>query len=334
MKKVIAVLVTALVASAPVAAADLYYDKHKAEGQKARGEASEGMALVYGFQPRTFLSRLTWMFLDDRLVIVSRASSYSFTQVPEGEYSLWMHAAADWLKLEDGPLAEVTLEGGKTYYYEIRLREAFFRMRVSVEAIHEERAEELFADLAYAEPTGAGRARAAEIVAEKLGEVVDRAEEGGTAEGLAIPLFHQDGELAWKVGHSAESEAQHILELVRPDESVEDWTELVTVHTLNKAAGLGSIEDHLAGHRDEVTARCPASTVEVLRQGPDGALYELRVLDCERGPDEHILGRILEGESNRFVVHYAVRDPVSMTADRREEWIDKLTALEIAQGPR
>ncbi len=41
----------------------------------------------------------------------------------------------------------------------------------------------------------------------------------------------------------------------------------------------------------------------------------------------------LDGNSNRFVVQYAVRDTVTMTPERRAEWIEELLALRIVNLP-
>ena len=56
-------------------------------------------------------------------------------------------------------------------------------------------------------------------------------------------------------------------------------------------------------------------------------------MNCEQGADEHGLARILDGVSKRFLVQYAVRGAVTMTPERRAEWIEKLMAVRIMSPP-
>ena len=67
----------------------------------------------------------------------------------------------------------------------------------------------------------------------------------------------------------------------------------------------------------------------VIRQTPDGVLNESRIVNCKQGADEYSLVRVIDGDSNRFLVHYAVRGPVEMTPERRTKWIEKLMAIEM-----
>ena len=150
-------------------------------------------------------------------------------------------------------------------------------------------------------------------------------------EGLLVPFIL--GDTGWEVGHSAEDQAQRVTEFVRPGQTVENWTELVTWQTLNKAIDLGSVQDQFAAYQEDIMARCPGSTAEVIRELPDGILYEAHVVNCEQGSDEHILTRVLDGTWNRFLLQYAVRGAVVMTSERQTEWIDKLMTLQIFSLP-
>ena len=134
-----------------------------------------------------------------------------------------------------------------------------------------------------------------------------------SGEALIMPFMFESGEPVWGIAHNAEDEVQRIAEFVRPGQTVEDWTELVTSQTFNKGFDLGSVEDQIAAHQEDLGARCPGSTLEVIRQTPDGVLYEYRVVNCEQGTDEYGLARVLDGVSNRFLVQYSVRGAVTMT---------------------
>jgi len=147
-------------------------------------------------------------------------------------------------------------------------------------------------------------------------------------DGITIPFLHLGEENGWDIGHYAGDQFQRITEFVRPGQAVENWKELVTSHALNKTY-LGSVEDHMAAYKKGLGVRCPGSTVEVIRQMPDGPLYEAHIVNCQQGADEYMLARILDGTSTRFIVQYGVRSEVMMTPERRAEWIEKLMAVEI-----
>ncbi len=155
----------------------------------------------------------------------------------------------------------------------------------------------------------------------------------GPMEGVSMPFAFEGDTRVWNIGYSTENEVQRVTEMVRPGETVDNWTELVTVHTFSKAVDLASVDEMVTAHRQDLAARCPGSTLEVIQQQSDGLLYESRVVNCETGADEHVLARVLDGKSNRFVVQYAVRDPVTMTAERRAEWVEKLSEVRIMNLP-
>ena len=111
----------------------------------------------------------------------------------------------------------------------------------------------------------------------------------------------------WEFGYETEDDTQIVYEFVRPGQTVDNWTEMITVQTLNKAIGLGSVEGQIDSYRNSLDERCPGSTVDVIRQTPDGVIYESNIVNCEQGADEHALVRILDRSYNRFFVHYAVR---------------------------
>jgi hypothetical protein len=148
-----------------------------------------------------------------------------------------------------------------------------------------------------------------------------------------MPFMLEESTGAWEVGYSAEDDFQRLVEFIRPGQTVETWTELVTVNTFNKADGLASIDDQMAGYRKALVERCPGSTVDVTRPLPDGILYEAHITGGDKGPDEEVVARVVDGTSNRFVVHYSVRAPVMMTPERRTEWIEKLMAVQLLTEP-
>ena len=148
-------------------------------------------------------------------------------------------------------------------------------------------------------------------------------------ESLIMPFTFEGGTQAWSVGHETGNAVLRVVEFVRPGETIDNWTELVTVQTFNKAVDIGSVENQVAEFRRNLTARCSEATLEPIPEHAADLLYESRVTNCKVGDDEYNLTRIVEGRANRFIVQYAVRRTKTMTPERRAEWIPKLSAVQI-----
>ena len=91
----------------------------------------------------------------------------------------------------------------------------------------------------------------------------------------------------------------------------------------------GELDEFLTAHADEVASRCPGSTLELLERDDTSALFDLHTVNCPEGVPETAVGRVLDGEENRFVVQYAVREPLAMDEARHSEWVEKLLEMEI-----
>ena len=141
---------------------------------------------------------------------------------------------------------------------------------------------------------------------------------------LDAPLLDE----GWEIGYGGKTPDQMLVEYVRPGQTVENWTEMVSVQAFNKGFNPVSIEDELVRVRNSLDELCPGSTLALIRQMPDGVIYESRSVNCQ-GSGEHALVRILDGIYSRFVVHYAVRGAMTMTPARRAEWIEGLTTFRI-----
>lgn len=117
-----------------------------------------------------------------------------------------------------------------------------------------------------------------------------------------------------------------LVEYVRPGESVDDWTELVTVLRFTRSA-MPEMTELLEVIRQEVMEGCPASRFEIVEQGRDDAIYEAVLKGCAQDRREHLIVRLLAGGSHLHSVQYAVRPPKKMNRDRRERWMENLRAI-------
>ena len=136
---------------------------------------------------------------------------------------------------------------------------------------------------------------------------------------------------AWNVAHEEGSKTKHTIQFLRAGQAAENWTEMLTSITFKKTSRLESVDEQIAAYEKRVVARCSDATVEIISQTPNGVLFEARIVNCETGADEHVMIRILEGTSNRFLVQYILREALPMATERRAEWIENLMAVEIAK---
>lgn len=147
-------------------------------------------------------------------------------------------------------------------------------------------------------------------------------------QGVVLPFvsLEEDSEESWTVAHADSSGATKVSEFVRPHETVEDWTEMLTMMSFEKVTTINGL---LSSFEAETVARCPGSTFAVHERLEDGVLFEASLVNCETGPKEEMVGRVLDGASQHFVVQYAVREPVEMSAERRDEWFDNLRQVSL-----
>lgn len=156
---------------------------------------------------------------------------------------------------------------------------------------------------------------------------------GSSREDLLMPFFFEDGKLAWTPTHSGGDHAMRTNQFRRVGDKAEKWSELITVVTLNKAADVGSVEQEFEAYKERVTGRCRDSVVKVVREMPDGIVYEAEVKGCESGNDEHLLVRMIDGKSNFFIVQYVTSGAVQMTDQRRSKWVGELVNVTITGTP-
>jgi hypothetical protein len=164
---VVVIAVFILVSMLSAAQAGEYYTKHK--GSKQQGEPTADSALVYVFRPAiTGAAIKTWTFADDQLLGVTRAKGYTYTLVPEGRRVIWS-------KAENTSAVELEVEGGKTYYFKTAIRPGLAKARVKLVQVGEQEAQKFLKKCAFCEPTDEGRARGAEIAANRLDKAVKKA---------------------------------------------------------------------------------------------------------------------------------------------------------------
>ena len=153
---------------------------------------------------------------------------------------------------------------------------------------------------------------------------------GGRGAGITrhVDLRMSDG---WEVAARTGDGRAAMVEYVPAGESVERWTRFVSVQTFATTwvpfpgAGLA-----LSRCRALLVSRCPTAAWTVLRESGDDALYEWRVAGCDAEPDQHEVGRVLNGRGTWARMTFSVKG--EMDAATREEWLRRLSEARLAPG--
>lgn len=135
----------------------------------------------------------------------------------------------------------------------------------------------------------------------------------------------------WRVGYSAENQTQGITEYVLKDESVQLWTELVTVQAFFELQNKITPEAYMDGMVDILKKTCPDIRWKVLRKDRNDMLFEWEIAACPGQVDQYEIDRIIAGQRAIYVVHYATKKlPVSF--EKRDYWAKLLDSAELVNA--
>jgi hypothetical protein len=129
--------------------------------QKQRGEVTADSALVYFLREAHFQGggRTMFVYADDQFVGTLDNNCYTFAPLPPGKHLLWLN----WSRIN----AEVELEAGKTYYFNV-----WDKIRPVDEALGDTMIDALGG---YCTPAPKEQATSAEHIAERYGKAQQRA---------------------------------------------------------------------------------------------------------------------------------------------------------------
>ncbi|WP_108658324.1 hypothetical protein [Acuticoccus kandeliae] len=116
---------------------------------------------------------------------------------------------------------------------------------------------------------------------------------------------------AFKVGYHARKGDVEIIELVLPPETVETWTQLITLLMFYDTARARDADGYYADWRKVLREGCPAVTERATRGTVDARPALRFSVFCPRHPQsglpEAIEGVLVEGEVNLMMVQVAFR---------------------------
>ena len=143
------------------------------------------------------------------------------------------------------------------------------------------------------------------------------------------PIFD---DRVWKLGHTAAQGDQTVWEYVLSGETVENWTELITVQSFTGSLGSTAPVEALRRVRDLTLHDCPDAMWSVIRESETEVLFEWREEGCQ-GPvdsdDQYGISRIIKGSLGLHIVSYGNKRQPHLPETERSEWIDRLSQAEL-----
>lgn len=114
-----------------------------------------------------------------------------------------------------------------------------------------------------------------------------------------------------------------IMEFVRRGETLDAWTELVTMQNFGRARMKLRPDELMKQLEAQMRQRCPTVTWTVIERRADGLVYEWRIANCAPHPDQSEIARIVEAKMNTWRLSYT-RKAAELTPAQRQEWLDWL----------
>jgi hypothetical protein len=133
----------------------------------------------------------------------------------------------------------------------------------------------------------------------------------------------------WKLANSRSDTGRALVEYLRPTESPRHWTEnLGGTYTAFDGGGNVTLEWEAKRMEDGVKKVCKDASFKVLSKTDNDLVYEWRVENCPRQPDQTEIARLLLGREGVYRVAY-VRKGKPLTAAERKLWIQRLSQARI-----
>jgi len=143
------------------------------------------------------------------------------------------------------------------------------------------------------------------------------------------PQLTFDGRV-WNIGYQASNFQGSIIEYVLNDESINNWTELVTIQTflgLQKNASAQAFADQT---KEKLKQQCPDLKWIILKQTEDDVMYEWSIKNCPADKDQHEIARIIKGQYGMYIFHYVTKK-MPIDPKIRNEWIKLIKSATINQ---
>jgi len=139
----------------------------------------------------------------------------------------------------------------------------------------------------------------------------------------------------WTVGNQASDQNQRIIEFVRSNENIDNWTELLTSQIIRKPANVEPIDVFVASIHNKDRKLCPGGFKQkIIAHGQKtdteeaSIIYEWKINDCGANADQHEITKIIYGKFSIFRLAYVERTK-KLSNVKRQKWINSLKEAKI-----
>jgi hypothetical protein len=138
----------------------------------------------------------------------------------------------------------------------------------------------------------------------------------------------------WRQGFQQDIGTQAITEYVLPDETVNGWTELVSVQTFPGAQETTALASVVGVFKDKLLKECPDALWRILKESQDEVLHEWKTTGCRGWDNQHEIAKLMKGKSAIYRVSYANRS-LPLEDEKRAQWVELVGAARIEEeaGP-
>lgn len=128
-------------------------------------------------------------------------------------------------------------------------------------------------------------------------------------------------ERAWRLGSMDLPGVQQPKEYVLPGETVDNWTELVTVQSMPGYQERTTADGTALEFKQKILKRCPNATFTVLQEGKTDFTVEWQTTGCKGWDNQYEVSRFITGKTAMYRVVYTNRK-LPIPEDKHRQWID------------
>lgn len=142
------------------------------------------------------------------------------------------------------------------------------------------------------------------------------------------PVFD---ERSWKLGWSQNKDGGVFEEYVLDGESVENWSELVSIQFFPGLEEKTNLDIFEAAQKRNAALVCPSIKWEPIYQAEDERIWKWSITECPGQPDQSEIARLKRTDEGFHVWHYAIKkSPIPL--EKEEIWLEKLKAFKVVKG--
>lgn len=134
----------------------------------------------------------------------------------------------------------------------------------------------------------------------------------------------------WVLGWSSPDKSMIFDEYVLKGETVDDWSELLTIQYfpgLNKHTNLDVFE---AMQKQSLASVCPAIKWESVSVKQNDRMWKFTFSNCSGQPDQSELARAIKTNTGIHVIHYAIKKS-PMPSRNEKAWIEILNKFDFSK---